>query len=211
MIILLDNYDSFTYNLAQYLGQLGETVKVLRNDAVSVAQIEAMHPDRLVLSPGPGRPENAGILLDVIRTLGPKIPTLGVCLGHQGIAMAFGGKVVPAVRLMHGKDDDMFYTDSALFKDVPQGFKAGRYHSLAVDVSGVKDLKVTATSHDGTVMAIEHVHYPIWGVQFHPESMLTPEGLHILQNFLTYTQPLSKEGSKESEENQPAMSQKGCS
>lgn len=184
VIVVLDNYDSFTYNLVQYLGMLGQDLQVIRNDALGVDDIAAMHPDRIVLSPGPGRPEDAGIMIEVIRQLGMSTPILGVCLGHQGIAYAFGGSVEPAVRLMHGKDDEVFHNGQGIFEGLPQGFRAGRYHSLAVSVEGVSDLEVTATSADGTIMGIRHRHFPIYGIQFHPESILTPQGFDILQNFV---------------------------
>ncbi|WP_341348932.1 aminodeoxychorismate/anthranilate synthase component II [Sulfobacillus thermosulfidooxidans] len=184
VILVLDNYDSFTYNLVQYLGMLGHELRVVRNDEVSVDEIRQMNPSRIVLSPGPGRPEDAGIMVDLIRALGPEIPILGVCLGHQAIAYAFGGEVGPAVRLMHGKDDKIFHNEEDIFRGLPQGFLAGRYHSLAVNVESSNELEVTAKSSDGTVMAIRHRSYPIFGIQFHPESVLTPLGMDILKNFL---------------------------
>lgn len=184
MILVIDNYDSFTYNLVQYLGMLDQSIRVVRNDELSVDEIRALNPDRIVLSPGPGRPEDAGVTVEVVRALAPRIPILGVCLGHQAIALAFGGSVVPAVRLMHGKDDAIFHDDAGILAGLPQGFMGGRYHSLAVNVSGLSELAVHATSDDGTVMAISHTRWPVWGIQFHPESILTPDGMAILRNFL---------------------------
>ncbi len=184
MILVVDNYDSFTYNLVQYLGLLGQDLEVVRNDEVSLDDVRRCLPSRIVLSPGPGRPEDAGMMIPLIQQFGPLVPTLGVCLGHQAIACAFGGEVGPAVRLMHGKDDRVQHNGEGLFQGLPQGFKAGRYHSLAVDVSGAPDLEVTATSEDGTVMAIRHCRYPVYGIQFHPESVLTPLGIEVLKNFL---------------------------
>ncbi len=184
MIFVLDNYDSFTYNLVQYLGILGHDLQVVRNDEVTVKDVRRMNPSRIVLSPGPGRPEDAGVMVDLIRQLGPVIPMLGVCLGHQGIAYAYGGEVGPAIRLMHGKDDEIFHNGENIFQGLPQSFRAGRYHSLAVNVDRATDLEVTAKSSDGTVMAIRHRYYPVYGIQFHPESVLTPRGLDILRNFL---------------------------
>jgi anthranilate synthase/aminodeoxychorismate synthase-like glutamine amidotransferase len=184
VILVVDNYDSFTYNLVQYLGMLGQELKIVRNDEVSLEEIEHLNPSRIVLSPGPGRPEDAGIMIDLIRQFGPVVPILGVCLGHQGIAYAYGGHIGPAVRLMHGKDDNIFHNGEELFRGLPQGFKAGRYHSLAVDVRCAENLEVTATSQDGTIMAIRPRLYPVYGVQFHPESVLTPLGLDVLKNFL---------------------------
>ncbi|NMP22417.1 anthranilate synthase component II [Sulfobacillus harzensis] len=186
MILVIDNYDSFTYNLVQYLGQMSP-VTVRRNDAVSVEQVGALNPDGIVISPGPGRAEDAGISVDLIRQLGAQIPILGVCLGHQAIAVAYGGRVVPASRLMHGKADWVRHQGRGLLKNLPQPFLAGRYHSLMVDVAGVPDLVVDADSEDGTVMAISHRDYPVYGIQFHPESVLTAEGMTILAHFVDCT------------------------
>ncbi len=190
MILVLDNYDSFTYNLVQYLGILGNDVRVVRNDEVSVEEIRQLEPSRIVLSPGPGRPEDAGIMVDVIAHLGATIPILGVCLGHQAIAYAYGGEIEPAVRLMHGKEDKIFHNEQDIFRGLPQGFVAGRYHSLAVNVDGVQELEITASSSDGTIMAIRHQVHPVFGIQFHPESVLTPLGFDILRNFLTLSDTL---------------------
>jgi anthranilate synthase/aminodeoxychorismate synthase-like glutamine amidotransferase len=185
MIILIDNYDSFTYNLAQAFGQLGAEVRVYRNDALTVEEVEALNPSHIVVSPGPGTPDDGGISLDVIRQLGPKIPTLGVCLGHQCIGQAFGGKVVRAPRLMHGKTSMVYHRSEPLFSAVPSPFEATRYHSLIVDEPELpKKLKVTAFTDQGEIMAMRHVEHPVVGVQFHPESILTAYGPRILQNFL---------------------------
>ncbi len=186
MLLLLDNYDSFTYNLAQYLGEMGARVVVRRNDQVSLAEVEAMHPERIVISPGPGRPEDAGITVDVIRAFGPRLPLLGVCLGHQGIGYAFGGRVVRAPHVMHGKPSTVEHDGRGLFAGLAGPFQAGRYHSLIVSDEGwPPDLEVAArAAEDGVVMALRHRAYPIHGVQFHPESVLTTEGRRILRAFL---------------------------
>lgn len=183
MILVIDNYDSFTYNLVQYIGQLTE-VEVVRNDALTVAEVLARRPAGIVISPGPGRPEDAGIAIDLIQAVGGDIPVLGVCLGHQAIAAAYGGTIVPAPRLMHGKADEIHHDAGGLLQNVPIPFAAGRYHSLAVDISTAEDLTVDAVSPDGTVMAISHASYPVYGIQFHPESVLTPEGITIITQFV---------------------------
>ena len=185
MIVLIDNYDSFTYNLAQAFGALGADIRVIRNDAVSIEALEAMQPSHLVISPGPGTPDDGGISLEAIRRLGTRIPTLGVCLGHQCIGQAFGGQVVRAPRLMHGKTSMVYYRGAPLFTGVPNPFEATRYHSLIVEEAGLPaSLRVTAFTDQGEIMALRHVQYPIVGVQFHPESILTTYGPRILQNFL---------------------------
>jgi anthranilate synthase component 2 len=184
MILLIDNYDSFTFNLAQYLGELGAPPVVRRNDELSVDDVEAMRPERIVISPGPGRPEDAGISVDVIKRLGPRIPVLGVCLGHQGIGIAFGGQVVRAGQLMHGKTSSVHHDGAGVFKNVSQPFAAGRYHSLVIAAPLPPDLELAAKTEDGTVMGVRHRSYPIHGVQFHPESVLTNEGRTLLRNFL---------------------------
>ena len=184
MILLIDNYDSFTFNLAQYLGELGAPPVVRRNDELSVDDVEAMRPERIVISPGPGRPEDAGISVDVIKRLGPRIPVLGVCLGHQGIGIAFGGQVVRAGQLMHGKTSSVHHDGAGVFKNVSQPFAAGRYHSLVITAPLPPDLELAAKTEDGTVMGVRHRSYPIHGVQFHPESVLTNEGRTLLRNFL---------------------------
>jgi anthranilate synthase/aminodeoxychorismate synthase-like glutamine amidotransferase len=185
MLVLIDNYDSFTYNLAQAFGQLGADVRVIRNDAATVEEIAALQPSHLVISPGPGEPDDGGVSLDAIRQLGPRVPTLGVCLGHQCIGQAFGGNVARAPRLMHGKTSMVYFRSSPLFTGVPNPFEATRYHSLIVEETGLPDdLRVTAFTEQGEIMALRHTEHPIVGVQFHPESILTSYGPRILQNFL---------------------------
>jgi anthranilate synthase component II len=185
MLALIDNYDSFTYNLAQAFGALGIEVKVFRNDALTVEELDALHPSHIVISPGPGDPDDGGISLDVIRTLGERYPILGVCLGHQCIGQAFGGVVDRAPRQMHGKVSQIYHMGEMLFNGVPSPFQATRYHSLIVEENTLpKELKVTAFTDQGEIMALKHVRYPIVGVQFHPESILTTFGPRLLQNFL---------------------------
>ena len=185
MIFVLDNYDSFTYNLVQMLGELGAVLEVRRNDQVSVSEIEAMGPQALVLSPGPGRPEDAGILFDAIRHFSGKLPILGVCLGHQAIGAVFGGKVVSAPSLVHGKATDVLHDGKTIYKGLPRPFGAGRYHSLVVEPKSVPaELEVSANTTDGIIMGLRHKELPIEGVQFHPESILTEAGAHLLKNFL---------------------------
>jgi anthranilate synthase component 2 len=186
MVLVIDNYDSFTYNLVQYLGELGATITVRRNDEVTVNDIVAMKPERILISPGPGRPEDAGISLDVVRTLGPTVPILGVCLGHQAMGMAFGGRVVRAPVPMHGKTSTVDHDGRGVFAGITSSFLASRYHSLVVAAEEwPEDLEVSARSHeDGVVMGLRHKTMPIHGVQFHPESILTHEGRRILRNFL---------------------------
>jgi anthranilate synthase/aminodeoxychorismate synthase-like glutamine amidotransferase len=186
MILVIDNYDSFTYNLVQYLGELGADVQVVRNDAASVASIESLHPDRIVISPGPGRPEQAGVTMDAIRRFGSTVPILGVCLGHQAIGAVFGGSVVRAIVPMHGKTSTIEHDGRGVFAGIDGPFTASRYHSLVVADEGLPaDLEVTArTREDRTIMGLRHVRWPIHGVQFHPESILTAEGRRLLRNFL---------------------------
>lgn len=184
MILLIDNYDSFTFNLAQYLGELGAVPVVRRNDEITVPEIEALHPSHIVISPGPGRPEDAGVSVEVIRRFGPVTPVLGVCLGHQGIGVAFGGEVIRAPQLMHGKVSTVRHDGRGVFKGVSQPFVAGRYHSLIVADPLPAELEETARTDDGTLMGVRHRQYPIHGVQFHPESVLTGEGKQLLRNFL---------------------------
>jgi anthranilate synthase/aminodeoxychorismate synthase-like glutamine amidotransferase len=184
VILLLDNYDSFTYNLAQYLGELGAPPVVRRNDEISADEIADMHPDRIVISPGPGRPEAAGISVEVIRRFGPTVPLLGVCLGHQGIGVAFGGAVVRAAELMHGKVSTVQHDGRGVFRGISQPFVAGRYHSLVVAEPVPDALEIAARTADGTIMGLRHRQFPVHGVQFHPESVLTGEGRQILRNFL---------------------------
>src|SRR5262245_40986735 len=185
MVLVIDNYDSFTYNLVQYLGELGAEVKVFRNDAVDVDQVAAAKADRIVISPGPGRPEDAGVTMKVIRCLGERTPIFGVCLGHQAIGAVFGGAVVRAVP-MHGKTSTIEHDGRGVFAGVTSPFVASRYHSLVVADEGLPaDLEVTArTKEDGVVMGLRHRRWPVHGVQFHPESILTGEGRTILRNFL---------------------------
>lgn len=185
MIVLIDNYDSFTYNIAQAFGSLGASIEVFRNDALTVEQLEAMQPSHIIISPGPGDPDDGGISLEAIRKLGPTIPTLGVCLGHQCIGQAYGGQVVRAPRLMHGKTSMIYHRKEALFTGIPSPFEATRYHSLIVEEGQLpKELKVTAFTDQGEIMALRHVQHPVVGVQFHPESILTTYGPRIFQNFL---------------------------
>jgi anthranilate synthase/aminodeoxychorismate synthase-like glutamine amidotransferase len=186
MILVIDNYDSFTYNLVQYLGELGGEVQVVRNDAASIESIASLHPDRIVISPGPGRPEQAGVTMDAIRHFGSTVPILGVCLGHQAIGAVFGGSVVRATVPMHGKTSTIEHDGRGVFAGIAGPFTASRYHSLVVADEGLPaDLEVTArTREDGTIMGLRHVRWPIHGVQFHPESILTAEGRRLLRNFL---------------------------
>jgi len=186
MVLLIDNYDSFTWNLAQYLGELGAPPLVRRNDEISLEEIERLAPRHIVISPGPGRPEDAGISVEVILRFGPRVPLLGVCLGHQAIGLAFGGQVVRAPVIMHGKTSIIEHDGRGLFRGIPGPFPAGRYHSLAVGEEGwPADLEVAARSQeDGCVMALRHRQFPLHGVQFHPESVLTGEGRRILRTFL---------------------------
>ena len=183
-VLLLDNYDSFTYNLAQYLGELGHAPVVRRNDEITLGEIAAMQPDRIVVSPGPGRPEDAGVTVDVIRQFGERTPLLGVCLGHQGIGYAFGGQVVRAPVLMHGKVSSVQHDGRGVFAGVSQPFVAGRYHSLIVADPPPGVLEIAARTDDGIIMGLRHREWPVHGVQFHPESVLTGEGRKILRNFL---------------------------
>ena len=184
MLLIIDNYDSFTYNLVQYLGELGAEVEVHRNDRISVSQIEAMQPDHIVISPGPGDPNDAGISKDVIRKLGPRIPVLGVCLGHQCIGEVYGGVVSRAPRLMHGKTSRIYHYGDQLFEGVSSPFEATRYHSLIVEEPLPDELEIIAFTKAGEVMGLRHQTYPIAGVQFHPESILTTNGKQILKNFI---------------------------
>ena len=196
MIIVIDNYDSFTYNLVQYLGELGQEfvvardLRVFRNDQISVDQVALLQPQGIVISPGPGCPDDAGISLDLIRQLGPTIPLLGVCLGHQSIGQVYGGDIVAAPELMHGKTSAIHHTGQGVFADLENPFQATRYHSLVIDRDTCPEvLEMTAWVEDGTIMGVRHRQYPhLQGVQFHPESILTDAGKHLLRNFL---QPLA--------------------
>jgi anthranilate synthase component 2 len=189
MVLVIDNYDSFTYNLVQYLGELGARIEVRRNNETSVAAIRALAPERIVISPGPGRPEEAGVSLEVIRAFGSERPILGVCLGHQAIGLAFGGRVVRAPLPIHGKTSEVDHDSHGVFAAMGQGFQAGRYHSLIVSDEGLPDdLVVSArTRGDGLIMGLRHPTWPVHGVQFHPESVLTPAGRQLLRNFLELT------------------------
>ncbi len=185
MILMIDNYDSFTYNLVQYLGQLGEEVAVRRNDEITLVEIEAMQPEAIFLSPGPCSPEQAGITVDVVRTFHPRIPILGVCLGHQAIASAFGGRVVRAGRIMHGKTSPILNDGRTIFEGLASPFPAGRYHSLLVERETLPDcLEISAETEEGEIMGLRHKRWPVEGIQFHPESILTPGGKRIIRNFL---------------------------
>lgn len=186
MILLIDNYDSFSYNLYQYIGEITPDIRVIRNDEMTVDEVQALAPDRIILSPGPGRPENAGIIIKLVQKLGGTIPILGVCLGHQAICAAYGATVTYAKELMHGKQSvALLDTDSPLFSGCSEQTKVARYHSLAADESTLPDvLSVIAKTDDGEVMAVQHVRYPVYGVQFHPESIMTPEGKKMLKNFI---------------------------
>ncbi len=185
MVLVIDNYDSFTYNLVQYLGELGADVAVYRNDQVTIDDIAALRPTHIVISPGPGDPEDGGISNEVIRAFGATIPVLGVCLGHQCIGHVYGGVVSRAPRLMHGKTSAVYHNGHGLFNGVPSPFTATRYHSLIVEEPLPETLAVTAFTRDGEVMALQHRDFPVVGVQFHPESILTEHGRRILQNFLS--------------------------
>lgn len=184
MLVMIDNYDSFTYNLVQYLGELGEEVKVFRNDQIDVARIETLGPKKLVISPGPCTPNEAGISLEVIKHFASKLPVLGVCLGHQAIGQVFGGKIIHAQEIMHGKTSMIHHDDRGLFFGLPNPFEATRYHSLVVERDGLPDcLEISAWTDDGEIMGLRHKEYLVEGVQFHPESILTRSGHDLLRNF----------------------------
>jgi len=186
MILLIDNYDSFVFNLAQYIGELGEELKVVRNDAATLEDIAHWQPSGIVISPGPGRPENAGMIIPAIREFAARIPILGVCLGHQAIAAAFGGQVVAAPLLMHGKSSDIFHDGCGIFTGLQNPFRAARYHSLVVSAAAVPEsLTVSAWTSDGLIMGLRHREFPVDGVQFHPESILTDGGRKIIANFMS--------------------------
>ena len=185
MILMIDNYDSFTYNLVQYLGMLGSEVEVHRNDKITLDEIESMKPERIVISPGPGTPQSAGITISMIERFHPKVPILGVCLGHQAIGAAFGGRVLHAARVMHGKTSEISHDGKGVFRDLPDPITATRYHSLAVERKSLPScLEVSAEAEDGEIMGLRHREYPVEGIQFHPESILTKEGMNILRNFI---------------------------
>ncbi len=189
-VLVIDNYDSFTYNLVQYFGELGCQLRVFRNDERDLEEIKALKPERIVLSPGPGNPQNDrdfGICSSILREISPCIPTLGVCLGHQGIAAVFGGRVIQAKTIRHGKTSRIYHDGQGIFQGVPNGFLAARYHSLAIDRASLPSvLEISAESEDGEIMGVRHKDYPIEGVQFHPESILTEHGKAILANLLTH-------------------------
>ncbi|MBN9390448.1 MAG: aminodeoxychorismate/anthranilate synthase component II [Chloroflexi bacterium] len=185
MLLMIDNYDSFTYNLVQYFGELNQEVLVRRNDKITLDEIKKLQPERIVISPGPGVPAEAGVSEDVIREFGPAVPVLGVCLGHQALGEVFGGTVERAPELMHGKVSAIQHNAAGLFEGLPQDFKATRYHSLVVRRDDLPDeLEVTAWTNNGLIMGLQHRRYPIYGVQFHPEAILTEHGKDLLQNFL---------------------------
>jgi anthranilate synthase/aminodeoxychorismate synthase-like glutamine amidotransferase len=185
MILVIDNYDSFTFNLVQYLGEMGRELKVFRNDEISVPEIEGLAPESIVVSPGPGRPEDSGIIIEAIRKFAGRIPILGVCLGHQAIGAAFGGRVVSAPTIMHGKTSDVYHDGRTIFRDLPDPFRATRYHSLVVEPSSFPEcLEVSARTEDGVIMGLRHKEMVVEGVQFHPESILTDVGKKMLSNFV---------------------------
>jgi anthranilate synthase/aminodeoxychorismate synthase-like glutamine amidotransferase len=186
VILMIDNYDSFTYNLVQYLGVLGAEVVVRRNDKITLDEVERLTPKRIVVSPGPGIPQAAGMTIPIIERFHRNVPILGVCLGHQAIGASFGGRVVHAAQLMHGKTSEISHDGKTIFHDLPDPFTATRYHSLAVERASLPDcLEVSAEAEDGEIMALRHRQYPVEGIQFHPESILTTVGMRILKNFLT--------------------------
>ena len=186
MILLIDNYDSFSYNLYQLVGEISPDIKVIRNDELNTEEIAALKPEKIILSPGPGRPENAGVTLTTAKTVSKSVPTLGVCLGHQAICAAYGGEITYAKQLMHGKQSEISFDEKCpLFKDIPKKIKVARYHSLAANPKKLPDcLKVAAVAVDGEIMAVQHNDYPIFGVQFHPESIMTEYGKQMLKNFV---------------------------
>lgn len=185
MITVIDNYDSFTYNLVQHLGELGSEISVFTNDEIEAAELLKMKPDALLISPGPGRPKDSGVSMEAIKLLGPTVPTLGICLGHQCIAELFGGKIIEANEILHGKTSLINHEKHPIFTNISNPFKATRYHSLVVEPDSMpQELESIATSDDGTIMALAHREYPIYGMQFHPESVFTNVGMHLLQNFL---------------------------
>lgn len=184
MILLIDNYDSFTYNLRQYLGELGADVVVYRNDAITIEEIRKLGPEKIIISPGPGKPENAGISVELVKELGKDIPVLGVCLGHQAIGVAYGGKVLRAPFPVHGKTSMIHHNGGGIYKGLPNPFEATRYHSLIVEKESLPEELIITSETDGLIMGLKHVKYPVEGVQFHPESILTKEGKQLLANFL---------------------------
>lgn len=187
MILVIDNYDSFTFNLVQYLGELGAEMRVFRNDKITVEEAVALNPEKVLVSPGPCTPKEAGVSCDIIREFGPRLPLLGVCLGHQSIGEVYGGNVVRADRLMHGKTSPILHEGKSVFKGLPSPFDATRYHSLIIERDSLPDcLEITAWTAEGEIMGVQHKDHPVHGVQFHPESILTHEGKKLLQNFLDF-------------------------
>ncbi|RQD77634.1 MAG: aminodeoxychorismate/anthranilate synthase component II [Candidatus Syntrophonatronum acetioxidans] len=185
MILVIDNYDSFTYNLVQYLGEMGAELKVARNDRITLEEIGEISPQRIVISPGPGVPEDAGLSIDIIRTFAPRIPILGVCLGHQAVGVAYGGRVIRAPLLMHGKTSFIYHHSEGIYRNLTDPFEATRYHSLVLEKETLpSSLEITARTADGVIMGVRHLEYPLEGIQFHPESILTGEGKKLLSNFL---------------------------
>lgn len=186
MILLIDNYDSFSYNLYQFVGSIRQDIKVIRNDELDIDEIQKLRPEKIILSPGPGYPKDAGVCIEVVRQLGDKIPILGVCLGHQSICEAYGGVIAHAKELMHGKQSQIYIEEeSQIFKEIKSPFAAARYHSLAAEEESMpEELKVIARTKDGEIMAVQHREYPVYGLQFHPESILTPKGMKMIENFL---------------------------
>ncbi|MBI3814042.1 MAG: aminodeoxychorismate/anthranilate synthase component II [Nitrospinae bacterium] len=185
MLLVIDNYDSFTYNLVQYLGELGQDIRVYRNDKITLKEIESLNPDRIVISPGPCTPKEAGVSVDLIKRFAGKIPILGVCLGHQSIGYAFGGEIIHAKKLMHGKTSMIHHDGKTIFENLPNPFEATRYHSLVIERESIPDeLEIIAETDDGEIMGVRHKEYIIEGVQFHPESILTKAGKDLLRNFL---------------------------
>ena len=185
MILVIDNYDSFTFNLVQYLGELGAEMRVYRNDKITVEEAVALNPEKVLVSPGPCTPKEAGISCDIVREFGPRLPLFGVCLGHQAVGDVYGGNVVRADRLMHGKTSPMIHEGKSVFKELPSPFDATRYHSLIIERESIPEcLEITAWTAEGEIMGVQHKEHPVHGVQFHPESILTVEGKKLLQNFL---------------------------
>lgn len=185
-ILVIDNYDSFTFNLVHLLGEFENDIIVKRNDKITISEIDELHPDKIVISPGPGRPEDSHITLDVIKSLGENIPILGVCLGHQAIGYCFGGTIIHAPSLVHGKSSEIIHDGNGIYKNIPQKFSAGRYHSLVIDRDSLPDeLVITAETEEGIIMGVRHKSFPIEGIQFHPESILTPEGKNLIKNWVS--------------------------
>ncbi len=198
MILLIDNYDSFVYNLGRYVGILGWQREVVRNDDISLEEIDAMRPSAIILSPGPGRPKNAGICTDLIRRFGPEIPILGVCLGHQCIGEAYGGRTIPAKRPVHGKTTLLDHPGRDLFIGLPNPLRVARYHSLVTELPANSNLRVSAVTEEGEIMAFRHCQFPVYGIQFHPESVLTDYGLDVIRNFMTIAMQWKEGGSRTS-------------